>query len=163
MKEKTQVPQEKKRLGDILCEAGLITQDQLKKALEEHRRSGKRLGEILIQLKIATESAIAQTLSRQLGFPYFDLATVPVEPEATALIPESLAKKHQAIPISIENSLLLVALADPLDYEAIQDLGFSSGYSIRPVIATRKDILEAIDRHYNLDSSVEGIVHDSAR
>ncbi len=163
MKEKGQVPQQKKRLGDILFEAGLITQDQLRKALEEHRRTGKRLGEILIQLKIATESAIAQTLSSQLGFPYFDLATVPVEPEATALIPESLAKKHQAIPISIEDSSLLVALADPLDYESIRDLGFSSGYTIRPVIATRKDILEAIERYYNLDSSVESIVQDSAR
>lgn len=165
MKEKEKGPAtpQKKRLGDILFEAGLITQDQLRKALEEHRRSGKRLGEILIQLKIATESAIAQTLSSQLGFPYVDLATVAVEPEATALIPESLAKKHQAIPISIENSSLLVALADPLDYESIRDLGFSSGYTIRPVIATRKDILEAIERHYNLDSSVESIVQDSAR
>jgi type IV pilus assembly protein PilB len=163
MKEKVQPPQQKKRLGDILCEAGLITQDQLRKALEEHRGGGKRLGEILIQLKIATESAIAQTLSRQLGFPYFDLMTVPVDPEAIALIPETLAKKHQAIPIAIENSLLLVAFSDPLDYESIRDLGFSSGYTIRPVIATRKDILEAIERHYNLDSSVESIVQDSAR
>jgi len=161
--EKGQAPQQKKRLGDILFEAGLITQDQLKKALDEHRRSGKRLGEILIQLKIATESAIAQTLSSQLGFPYVDLATVAIGPEATALIQESLAKKHQAIPIAIENGSLLVALVDPLDYESIRDLGFSSGYTIRPVIATRKDILEAIERHYNLDSSVESIVQDSAR
>jgi hypothetical protein len=107
-------PQQKKRLGDILCEAGLITQDQLKEALDEHRRSGKRLGEILIQLKIATESAIAQTLSRQLGFPYYDLMTVSIEPEAIGLIPEALAKKHQAIPIAIESTFLLVAFADPL-------------------------------------------------
>jgi type IV pilus assembly protein PilB len=165
MKEKVQTPsQQKKRLGDILCEAGLISPDQLKKALEEHRLStGKRLGEILIQLKIATESAIARTLSSQLGFQYVDLLTVPVEPEAIARIPESLAKKHQAIPVSIEDSLLRVAFADPLDYESIRDLGFSSGCTIRPVIATRKDILEAIERHYNLDSSVEGIVKDSAR
>src|SRR4029078_10889968 len=109
MKEKAQSPQQKKRLGHILCEAGLITQDQLKKALEEHKRSGnKRLGEILIQLKIATESAIAQTLSRQLGFSYVDLMTVPIEPEAITLVPESLAKKHLAIPISLEGNLLLV-------------------------------------------------------
>jgi len=163
MKEKAQAPQQKKRLGDILCEAGLITQNQLKVALDEHRRSGKRLGEILIQLKIATESAISQTLSRQLVFPYYDLMTVSIEPEAIGLIPEALAKKHQAIPIAIESTFLLVAFADPLDYESIRDLGFSSGHTIRPVIATRKDILEAIERHYNLDSSVESIVQDSAR
>ena len=162
MKEKDQAPQQKKRLGDILCEAGLITQDQLRKALDEHRKTSKRLGEILIQNKIATESAIAQTLSSQLGFQYLELGTVAIEPEAILLIPESLARKHQAIPISTEGNTLLVALADPLAYESIRDLGFSSGYTIRPVIATRKDILESIDRHYNLDSSVEGIVQDSA-
>ncbi len=152
----------RKRLGDFLFEAGLITHDQLKRALEEQRRLGKRLGETLLALGLTSESLLAQALSSQLGFPFMDLGTLTLEPDIVLAIPESLAKKYTAVPIALENKSLTVAMLDPLDYESIRDMGFSSGFRIEPVIATRKEILEAIERYYNLNTSVESIVQETA-
>lgn len=153
----------KKRLGDFLFGAGLITHDQLKRALDEQKRLGKKLGETLIALRIISENALAQALSTQLGHPFLDLSSTALEPDIVMAIPETLAKKQCAIPVSLENKTLTVAMVDPLDYECIRDLGFASGFRIQPAIATRKDILEAIDRYYNLNSSVESIVQETAQ
>ncbi|MBI3610980.1 MAG: Flp pilus assembly complex ATPase component TadA [Nitrospirae bacterium] len=153
----------KKRLGDFLFDTELITRDQLKRALAEQKRLGKKLGETLITLRIVSEHALAQALSTQLGYPFLDLNATVIEPDIVMAIPESLAKKHFALPISLENKTLTLAMVDPLDYEAIRDLGFSSGFRIHPVIATRKDILEAIERYYDLNASVESIVQETAQ
>ncbi|MBI3995275.1 MAG: Flp pilus assembly complex ATPase component TadA [Nitrospirae bacterium] len=153
----------KKRLGDFLFDTGLINHDQLKRALAEQKRLGKKLGETLITLRIVSESALAQALSTQMGYPFMDLSATALEPEVVMAIPEALAKKQCAIPVSLENKTLNVAMVDPLDYECLRDLGFASGFRIQPVIATRKDILEAIERYYNLNTSVESIVEETAR
>jgi len=152
----------KKRLGDFLFETGLITHDQLKQSLDEQKRLGKKLGETLITLRIISESALARALSTQLGHPFVDLSATALEPEIVMTIPEALAKKQCAIPVSIDNKTMTVAMVDPLDYECLRDLAFASGFKIQPVIATRKDILEAIERYYNLTTSVEGIVQETA-
>jgi len=154
---------DKKRLGDFLFSAGLITHDQLKRALDEQKRLGKKLGETLITLRIISESALAEALSNQLGHPFVDLGSTALEPEIVMAIPEALAKKQSAIPVSLENKTLTVAVVDPLDYECLRDLGFASGFRIQPVIATRKDIMEAIDRYYNLNHSVESIVQETSQ
>jgi len=153
----------KKRLGDFLFEAGLITRDQLQRALNEQKRLGKKLGETLITLRIISDEALAQALSTQLGYPFVDLSATALEPEIVMAIPEALASKQCAIPVSLENKILTVAMVDPLDYECLRDLGFASGFRIQPVIATRKDILEAIERYYNLNTSVESIVQETAQ
>jgi len=153
----------KKRLGDFLFDAGLITHDQLQRALNEQKRLGRKLGETLITLRIISDEALAQALSTQLGYPFMDLATTALEPEIVMAIPETLARKQGAIPVSLENKTLTVAMVDPLDYGCLRDLGFASGFRIQPVIATRKDILEAIERYYNLNSSVESIVQETAQ
>lgn len=151
----------KKRLGDLLYHAGLITEADLKRALEEHKRTGKRIGEVLINLKIATEFDIAKILASQLGIHYVSLDSTSIEPEAVSLIPEALAKKYLCIPINFDRKYLTVAMVDPLDYESIKDIAFHSGLEVKPLISTRKEILEAIEQHYRLDDSVESILQET--
>src|SRR3989304_8854555 len=151
----------KKRLGDLLRHAGLLTGADLKKAVEKKKRTGKRMGEPLLSLKLPTEFDIAKVLASQLGIQYVSLASTPIEPEATALIPESLAKKHLCIPINFDRKYLSLAMVDPLDYESIKDVAFHSGLEVKPLISTQKEGLEAIEQHYRLDDSVEAILEDA--
>jgi len=151
----------KKRVGDLLYQAGLITESDLKRALEEHKKTGKRMGETLIAMRVTTEFDIAKVLASQLGIQYVSVDSMPVEPDAVSLIPESLARKYVCLPIHFDRKYLTVAIVDPLDYEAIKDIGFHSGLEIKPLISTRKEILDAIEQHYKLDSSVEGILAET--
>ncbi len=152
----------KKRLGDLLCGAGLITEADLERAIEEQKRSGKRMGETLVELKIVTELDIANTLSAQLGIAYVSLETISIEPEVIETVPESLAKKYLCVPISLVKRELSVVMIDPLDYGCIKDIAFGTGFQVKPLISTRKEILKAIDQNYHLDDSVEHIVEESA-
>ncbi|MGZ8441455.1 MAG: ATPase, T2SS/T4P/T4SS family [Candidatus Deferrimicrobiaceae bacterium] len=150
----------KKRLGELLVETGLLNEEGLTRALaEQHAKRGK-LGEVIVSLGLATEAEIAQALSLQLGIPLIDLQNTPVEPQAIELIQEKVARKHLIIPIAIDHRDLQIAMADPLSFEAFEDVRFASGYTIKPSIATRSDILWAIDQHYHLGSSLSTIVKD---
>ncbi|MEK6683037.1 MAG: ATPase, T2SS/T4P/T4SS family [Nitrospirota bacterium] len=102
-------------------------------------------------------------MSAQLEYPFVDLSSTALDPAVVMAIPETLAKKQCAIPVSLEHRTLTVAMVDPLDCECLRDLGFASGFRIQPVTATRKDILEAIERYYNLNASVESIVQETAQ
>jgi type IV pilus assembly protein PilB len=152
----------KKRLGELLVEAGLLSEQDLTIALSEQRSKRGKLGEMIVSLGLASELEIAQTLSSQLGITFLDLQNTPVEPQAVELIGEKVARKHLIVPISIEHKELHIAMADPLSFEAFEDVRFASGYTIRPFLATRTDILWAIDQHYHLGSSLTNIVKDIA-
>ncbi len=152
----------KKRLGEFLVETGLLTEESLTRALSEQRSKRGKLGDVIVSLGLATEGEIAQALSLQLGIPIVDLPNTPVEPQAIELINEKVARKHLIIPISIDHRELHIAMADPLSFEAFEDVRFASGYTIKPFIATRTDILWAIDQHYHLGSSLSNIVKDIA-
>jgi type IV pilus assembly protein PilB len=152
----------RKRLGELLVETGLLSEENLTRALSEQRTQRKKLGEVIVSLGLATEEEIAQALSIQLGIPLIDLANTPVEPQAIELIPEKVSRKHLIVPISIEVRDLHIAMADPLSFEAFEDVRFASGYTIKPAIATRTDILWAIDQHYHLGASLSTIVKDIA-
>jgi type IV pilus assembly protein PilB len=150
----------KKRLGELLVETGLLTEENLTRALTEQRSKRGKLGEVIVALGMSTEEEIAQALSVQLGIPYIELKQTPVEPHAIDLITEKVARRHLILPISIEQKDLHLAMADPLSFEAFEDVRFASGYTIRPAIATRGDILWGIDQHYHLGSSLNTIVKD---
>ncbi len=150
----------KKRLGELLVETGLLSEEHLTRALSQQRTERKKLGDVIVSLGLATEEEIAQTLSLQLGIPMVDLANTPVEPQAIELIPERVARKHLIVPISLEGQALTVAMADPLSFEAFEDVRFASGYTLRTSISTRSGILWAIDQHYHLGSSLSTIVKD---
>lgn len=152
----------RKRLGELLVETGLLSEENLTRALSEQRSRRRKLGEVIVELEMAAEEEIAQALSLQLGVPMIDLANMPVEPQAIDLIPEKVARKHLIIPISIDQRDLHIAMADPLSFEAFEDVRFASGFTIRPAIATRTGILWAIDQHYHLGSSLSTIVQDIA-
>jgi type IV pilus assembly protein PilB len=148
----------RKRLGELLVETGLLSDENLTRALTEQRSRRQKLGVVIVALGMATEEEIAQALSLQLGIPLVDLTNTPVEPMAIELIPEKVARKHLIVPISIDERDLHVAMADPLSFEAFEDVRFASGYTIKTGIATRSDILWAIDQHYHLGSSLSTIV-----
>jgi len=150
----------RKRLGELLVETGLLSEESLTRVLSEQRTVRKKLGEIIVNQGLATEDEIAQALSLQLGIPLVDLPNTPVEPQAVELIPEKVARKHLIMPISLDERDLHVAMADPLSFEAFEDVRFASGYTIKTTIATRTGVLWAIDQHYHLGSSLSTIVKD---
>ena len=138
----------KKRLGDLLVEVGKITNEQLMHALSMQKKSGKKLGEILVQEEYVTEEQIVEVLEMQLGISQVVLADYDIDTEATILISESLAKRHDLIPIKKEENVLIVAMSDPLNIFAIDDVKIFSGLDVRPVIASAREIGKAIDIYY---------------
>jgi type IV pilus assembly protein PilB len=152
----------KKRFGEFLVESGLITEEDLTRALSEQRSRRGKLGEMVVALGLATEVEITQALSLQLGIPLIDLKNTPVEPQAIELIQEKVARRHYIVPVAIDQKELHLAMADPLSFEAFEDVRFASGYTIRPFLAPRSDITWAIDQHYHLGTSLSTIVKDIA-
>jgi type IV pilus assembly protein PilB len=138
----------RKKIGECLIQAGLITEDDLQAALAEHMRTGERVGVVLVRMNLATEKQIAKALAFQLGFPYVNLAENPPDPAAVVLIPKEVSLKRVCVAVSLEKNLLTVAMSDPLLFSLVQDLEFQTGYRIKQVVATRGDILEAIQTGY---------------
>jgi len=140
----------KKRLGEILVDAGRITPEQLDKALSIHKRSGDRLGSVLIQQGFITEMNLLRVLQQQLGIPLVDLSAMMPEKDAVNLIPMSLAERHQVIPIRKTGNKLMVAMSDPTNFFAIDDLAMVSQCEIEPALAATIDIQRAIDQSYGV-------------
>ncbi|MFQ5736534.1 MAG: ATPase, T2SS/T4P/T4SS family [Thermodesulfobacteriota bacterium] len=150
-----------KKIGELLVESGLITQEQLEEALQFGRKNrGYRLGGILVKNGHASEIDIAQTLSFQLGIPFVDMSSATVDPEALKLVNERLAKKYLLVPLYQERKVLTVAMSDPLNLVAIDDLRFSTGLDIRPCVSTITGITEAINRNYHLNEPIEDLMTD---
>jgi type IV pilus assembly protein PilB len=138
----------RKKIGECLIQAGLITEDDLNVALAEHKRTGERVGVVLVRMNLATEKQIAKALAFQLGFPYINLNENPPDPTAVVLIPKEVALKRVCVAVGLEKNLLTVAMSDPLLFSLVQDLEFQTGHRIKQVVATRGDILEAIQIGY---------------
>jgi type IV pilus assembly protein PilB len=138
----------RKKIGECLIQAGLITEDDLRSALVEHKRSGERLGVVLVRMNLATEKQIAKALAFQLGFPYVNLTENSPDPNAVILIPKEVALKRVCVAVGLEKNLLTVAMSDPLLFSLVQDLEFQTGYRIKQVVATRGDIVDAIQTCY---------------
>ncbi len=150
----------KKKLGELLIESGLISENDLTEVLAEQKTKRKKVGEILVEAGFCTEIEIATALSSQLGMQFIDLKNTAVEPVAIDIIPERVARKHLIIPTNIDGKDLHVAMADPLSFEAFEDVRFASGFTIQPSVATKSDIIWAIDHHYNLGASLDTLVKD---
>jgi type IV pilus assembly protein PilB len=138
----------RKKIGECLIQAGLITEEDLQAALTEHKRTGERVGVVLIRMNLATEKQIAKALALQLGFPYINLAENPPDPTAVVLIPKEVALKRVCVAVGLEKNLLTVAMSDPLLFSLVQDLEFQTGYRIKQVVSTRGDINDAIQTGY---------------
>jgi type IV pilus assembly protein PilB len=138
----------RKKIGECLIQAGLISEDDLQVALAEHKKTGERVGSVLVRLNLATEKQITKALAYQLGFPYVSLSDEPPDPAAIVLISKDVALKRVCVAVKLEKNLLTVAMSDPLLFSLVQDLEFQTGYRIKQVVATRTDILEAIETGY---------------
>jgi type IV pilus assembly protein PilB len=138
----------RKKIGECLIQAGLISEDDLQVALAEHKKTGERVGAVLVRLNLATEKQITKALAYQLGFPYVSLGDEPPDTAAIVLISKDVALKRVCVAVTLEKNLLTVAMSDPLLFSLVQDLEFQTGYRIKQVVATRTDILEAIENGY---------------
>lgn len=136
------------KLGELLLYNGKITKEQLDKALEKQRQSHKKIGEILVEEGYVTDKDIIEVLEFQLGFPHVDLNTFVINPEVISLVPEHIARRYDLIPVDKKGDLLIVAMADPLNIYAIDDLKLYTKYDIQPVISTRESIIKNIDKFY---------------
>jgi len=150
----------KKRIGELLVESGLLSREDFEKILLEQKGSNKKIGELIVDKGICSEYDIAAALSSQLGMPCIDLKTAPIEPAAVEIISERLAQKHQIVPIKVRGRDLHVAMGDPFSHDALEDVQFATGYRIQPYISTYSDILWAIEKYYNVGSSVDSLVSD---
>jgi type IV pilus assembly protein PilB len=154
----------RRKLGEILVGARLISSAQLEEALSVSAHAGRRLGQVLVDQGRITEQDLARGLSEQLGFPFADLGRMNLNPRLSAALHEGLAKRHHVIPLQLEGKTLTIATADPLNFEAINDLSFSSGYVLRTQIATPAGIKKALGMLYakRQPAQVEGDAAEGA-
>ena len=136
------------QLGELLVERGIITQAQLSQALEVQGDKGGLIGEVLVELKMVKEEAIAQALTAQYGFPYLPLVNYEVDPEIVDIVPYNVAKQYCLICIDKIGNNLTVAMANPLNRSAIEDIELLSSCSVQIFVSTTSDVRVAITRHY---------------
>jgi type IV pilus assembly protein PilB len=144
------VPGGRKPLGQSLVEEGHLSPEGLSRALEEQRRTGAALREVLLRLELVPESAILDYYENQLGFPRMDLTTYVLEPEIVRLVPERVARQFHVVPLFKIGSTITVAMADPLDVVALDEIKQSTGLTVDVVISPESQIREAVDRHHPL-------------
>lgn len=149
-------PRQKRRmLGELLISEGLITQAQLDQALVEQKRQGIRLGQMLDRLGLVSEKDIISVIGKQMGIPSMPLDQPKVDSEVLKLVPEETAKQYQAVPVSRTERSVMIALVDPLNVFALDDLARLTGLEVQPVISTAADIGGAIDRWYRQSEPAE--------
>ena len=143
----------KERLIELLIKQNLLKPEDLQKALQVQKEKGGRLSEILVQMNLISESDLTVCLSQSLGLPPLDLSRVKVDTEVLKIIPGDIARYYQIIPVSKIGNSLTLAMADPLNIFAIDDVKALTGYDINPIIGKPKDIMLAIESYYPEDSS----------
>jgi len=141
------------KLGKLLISARLINEEQLQKAIFTQKKEGGRLGSILVKLGFMEENKLLTFLSQQYKLPFVDPARLEIDPAVIKLVPSELVQKHHVIPIKRTGSTLSVAMADPSDVFAIDDIKFMTSYDVAPVLASEGAIIAAINQHY--DSSMQ--------
>ena len=140
-------------LGELLIEAGFLKREQLEEALRIQRETKQRTGEVLLELNYVTERQIMKALEFQYRIPLVDLNDMQINRDVAQLISEQLARKYTLIPIKLENRVLTVAMADALDFYAVDDVKRATSYDVRTVMAVRSEIITAIDRMYSNESA----------
>jgi type IV pilus assembly protein PilB len=127
-----------KRLGDLLVEEGILSPAKLEEALKKQRASGKRIGDVLQDMELVIETQVLDALSKQLGVPKIDLGEVQPDPEVANLVDPEVIKRHKAMPVKLEGNELIVAMVDPLNLMAIDDIRLATGYDVKPFICSEK-------------------------
>lgn len=138
----------RKRLGQLLLERGLVSQEQIERALEYQKKNGGLLGQILVKHNYVTEEEVVSALSIQFGFPYLPLSNYEINPEIVRLISEEATRRYFAVPIDKIGKVITVVMADPLNLAAIKYIENYTRCSVQTFVGTASDIKNAINRHY---------------
>ncbi len=152
-----QAKKKAKSVTHLLIEDGLVSQEQLLQALEHKKQTGKSLARTLIELGIVSESKLTEVLAQHLGLDFIDISQYRIDLTATALLDEKMAQRHLTIPLSFDGDTLVIAMADPTNIFALDDVKMSTGHQVRPVVATKGDIEDAIRTYYRDSSDSSGI------
>lgn len=150
------------RLGDLLVRNNLITREQLAASLEEQKQGGSqvRLGTILVKNSILSEEDLISFLSKQYGVPSINLSDVDIDPAVIKVLPVDVAQKYQVVPVNRSGGTLIVAMSDPSNIFAIDDIRFMTGFSIEVVVAPESAIKTAIDKYYDQSASLADVMND---
>jgi type IV pilus assembly protein PilB len=149
-----------KRLGELLVREELITPVQLRRAVEEQRSSGSRLGHALTNLGYVDENELIQFLAQQYGVPSINVSDFEIDAEVLKLVPKEVATRHQVLPVSKAGNTLIIAMADPSNIYAVDDLSFITGHNIEVVVASETGIAEALEKYYTSAVSFDDLVLD---
>ncbi len=150
------------QLDQLLLARGLIAEEQLIEAIDIAQQKGRSLGRVLIELGYVTEGGLVAILAEQLGLEFMDLAEASLDASAVALVPEATARRHSCIPVRLEDDRLIVAMADPANVVAVDDIRALTKRDVRTVVSTKADVLGAINRYYRLDSAAESLAEEAA-
>jgi hypothetical protein len=140
---------ERKKIGDLLKEAGLIDDFQLEAALSHQRNWGGKLGSIIVDLEFASEEDIARVISEKMGVPYVNLFEPELSPDIFKVLKAEMAKKFGVVPVRKEADSLVLAMSDPMDIETMDNIRFITGLSIKPVLSMTSEIKDAIRKYYD--------------
>ena len=140
----------KKRLCDVLLEQRLITEEQLRECINLQRQSGSNLASVLVEKGYLDEEDLVVTLSEQLGIPHIRVAHYSIPQEVLDEVPETLARQYQMLPVSVTGDVLTLAMSDPLNIMALDDLRMLTSYEIEPVVAVQSELIETIEKHYGV-------------
>jgi type IV pilus assembly protein PilB len=146
------------RIGELLVKQNLLTTEQLRKAREEAKSQGHRLGAQITKLGFLQENQLSEFVAKQYGVPDINLDEFDIDPAVIQLIPEEVAQKHSVVPVNRAGSTLILATADPSNIFAIDDIKFLTGYNVEVVVASEEQIKRAIDRYYDKASALDDIM-----
>ena len=141
----------KKRIGEILIEEGLLTDDQLETALTIQKGKGKKLGKVLVELGYITDIQVTESLTKQLSLKMVDCNDYSPSKELLAMVPRTTAEQKLVLPLELNEKNLLIAMANPLDWETIEDLSFETGLKISVAISSENNIIESIETLYDTE------------
>ncbi len=154
------VSETSKLIGEQLVKKGILTAAQLKEASEKQRLSGRLFGEVLVELKFATEDQVTEALSEQVGIPFVDVSTYQIDPKVLSLFPEEILRENLAAPLFKVGKSVTVAMADPMNVRLTDRLRFISRLEIEPIFGTKSAIQQALDRHLGTVGSLEKVMRD---
>lgn len=152
------VGRKKIRIGDVLVAAGAITEEQLQEGLAKQKETGRKLGNALVDLGFISNDMLITVLTTQLGIDYIELEGAKIEDKVIHMVPESMVTKYQAIPIEVDPdnpNILKVAMADPMDIMAMDDIGLVTNLQVEPMLASEEGIKNAIDKYYGSAQAME--------
>ena len=150
----------RKKLGEVLLEAGLINSSQLENALLLQKGKNKRLGKILVELGYATDEQVSEAISKQLSIPLVNCAGYEITKDLLALVPKETAERKIVFPLELKDKKLTLAMANPLDWQTIDDLAFSTGLKISEAVSSEASIMNSIEKYYTSSEKILDLVKE---